>query len=80
MKHEHVPAGTMRNIQEIINDETCLSVRTVAAVSKQLADYLRLLHKSFIAIDQLCETNIYIEANKTKVRSNITRCDILTEL
>jgi hypothetical protein len=79
MKHEHVPAGTMRSLQEIIDDDTCLSARTVAAVSKQLADYLRLLHESFIVIDQICETNIYIEVNKTKVRSNITRCEILTE-
>jgi hypothetical protein len=79
MKHEHVPAGTMRSIKEIINDETCVSASTVAAVSKQLADYLRLLHESFIAIDQICETNIYIEVNKTKVRSKIIRYDILTE-
>jgi hypothetical protein len=63
MKHEHVPTGTMRSIQEIINDERRLSASIVAAVSKQLIDYLRLLHESFIAIDQLCETNIYIEVN-----------------
>ncbi|XP_060556121.1 uncharacterized protein LOC132716803 [Ruditapes philippinarum] len=71
MKHEHVPAGTMRSIQEIINDERRLSASIVAAVSKQLVDYLRLLHESFIAIDQLCETNIYIEVNKTKVNKPV---------
>jgi hypothetical protein len=60
MKQDVVPVGTMRSIQEILNDDRCLSVSIVAAVSKQLAEYLSLLHESFIVIDEICETNVYI--------------------
>jgi hypothetical protein len=67
MKRELVPVGTMRSIQELLNDKRCLSVNIVTTVSKQLADYLRLLHESFLAIDQISETNIYIKVDKTKV-------------
>ncbi|XP_060587650.1 G-protein coupled receptor GRL101-like, partial [Ruditapes philippinarum] len=67
MKRELVPVGTMRSIQELLDDKRCLSVNIVTTVSKQLADYLRLLHESFLVIDQINETNIYIKVDKTKV-------------
>ena len=67
MKRELLPVGKMRSIQDILSDDRCLSVSFVATVSKQLADYLRLLHESFIAIDQINETNIYIKVCKTEV-------------
>jgi hypothetical protein len=67
MKGELVPVGTMRSIQEILNDDECISVSIVMAVSKQLAEYLRLLHSSFIAFDQICATNIYIKLYGGKV-------------
>jgi hypothetical protein len=67
MKRELVPVGTMRSIQELLDDKRCLSVNIVTTVSKQLADYLRLLHESFLALDQINETNIYIKFDKTKV-------------
>jgi hypothetical protein len=60
MKQEVVPVGTMRCIQGILNDDRCLSVSIVAAVSKQFAEYLCLLEESFIVIDEICETNVYI--------------------
>jgi hypothetical protein len=60
MKQDVVPVGTMRSIQEILNDDRYLSVGIVAAVSKQLAEYLSLLDESFIVIDEICETNVYI--------------------
>jgi hypothetical protein len=60
LKQQVVPVGTMRSIQEILNDDRALSVSFVAAVSKQLAEYLSLLHESFIVIDEICETNVYI--------------------
>jgi hypothetical protein len=69
MKGELMPVGTMRSIQEILNDDECISVSIVMAVSKQLADYLRLLHSSFIAIDQICATNIYIKVYEGKVHN-----------
>ncbi|XP_060584590.1 G-protein coupled receptor GRL101-like isoform X3 [Ruditapes philippinarum] len=64
MKQEVVPVGTMRCIQGILNDDRCLSVSIVAAVSKQLAEYLSLLQESFIVIDEICETNVYITKAK----------------
>jgi hypothetical protein len=60
MKQEVVPIGTMRSIQEILNDDRCLSISIVAALSKQLAEYLCLLDECFIVIDEICETNVYI--------------------
>jgi hypothetical protein len=67
MISELVPVGTKRSIQEILDEDSCLSVNIVVAVCKQLADYLRLLHEGFIAIDQICEDNIYITVHKRKV-------------
>jgi hypothetical protein len=69
MISELVPVGTKRSIQEILNDDSCLSVNIVVAVCKQLADYLRLFHKGFIAIDQISEESIYITVYKTKVHT-----------
>jgi hypothetical protein len=67
MISELVPVGTKRSIQEILDDDCCLSVNVVAALCKELADYLRLLHENYIALDQICEENIYIQVYKTKV-------------
>jgi hypothetical protein len=67
MTSELVPVGTKRSIREFLDDDSYLSVNVVAALCKQLADYLRLLHVGFIAIDQICEENIYITVCKTKV-------------
>jgi hypothetical protein len=60
LKQKVVPVGKVRSIQDILNDDRCLSVSFVAAVSKQLAEYLCLLEESFIVLDEICETNVYI--------------------
>ncbi|XP_060601496.1 G-protein coupled receptor GRL101-like isoform X2 [Ruditapes philippinarum] len=75
MTSELVPVGTKRSIREFLDDDSCLSVNVVAALCKQLADYLRLLHVGFIAIDQICEENIYITVCKTKVNKPIVVID-----
>ncbi|XP_060562539.1 G-protein coupled receptor GRL101-like [Ruditapes philippinarum] len=75
MISELVPVGTKRSIQEILDDDSCLSVNVVAALCKELADYLRLLHENYIAIDQICEKNIYIQVYKTKVHKPIVVID-----
>jgi hypothetical protein len=67
MISELVPVGTKRSIQEILDDDSCLSVNVVASLCKELADFLRLLHEGFIVLDKICEKNIYIQVNKTKV-------------
>jgi hypothetical protein len=67
MISELLRVGTKRSIQEILEDDSCLSVNVVAALCKELADYLRLLHENYIAIDKICENNIYIQVNTTKV-------------
>jgi hypothetical protein len=67
MISELVPVGTKRSIQEILDDDSCLSVNVVAALCKELADYLRLLHEGFIVLDLISVENIYITVFKTKV-------------
>ncbi|XP_060554645.1 G-protein coupled receptor GRL101-like [Ruditapes philippinarum] len=80
MISELVPVGTKRSIQEILDDDSCLSVNIVAALCKELADYLRLLHENYIAIDQICEKNIYIQVYKTKVHKPIVVIDAKASL
>ncbi|XP_060589660.1 G-protein coupled receptor GRL101-like, partial [Ruditapes philippinarum] len=80
MISELVPVGTKRSIQEILDDDSCLSVNVVAALCKELADYLRLLHENYIAIDQISEENIYIQLYKTKVNKPIVVIDAKASL
>ncbi|XP_060582427.1 uncharacterized protein LOC132738841, partial [Ruditapes philippinarum] len=80
MISELVPVGRKRSIQEILDDDSCLSVNVVAALCKELAGYLRLLHDNYIAIDQICEENIYIQVYKTKVNKPIVVIDAKASL
>ncbi|XP_053400437.1 G-protein coupled receptor GRL101-like [Mercenaria mercenaria] len=66
MKREAVSFGKTRSIKEVLNGDGKLPVATVTVVSWKLADFMRLLHESYVGIEQISETNTYIGVDKKK--------------
>ncbi|XP_053389711.1 uncharacterized protein LOC123562081 [Mercenaria mercenaria] len=68
MKREAVTLGKTQSIKEILDYDGNLPVATVTAVSWKLADYMRLLHESYVGIEKISEENTYIGVDKKKAK------------